>query len=825
MWLDQFQFAGFYVAVEKGFYKDIGLEVELKKYDLSMNIIEEVLNKNADFGTSSSSLIVDKSNGKDIVLLGSIFQSSPLILLALENSNINYIEDMKNKSLMITQEQQKFATFKSMLNSKGVRIDDLKVQEHSFNVDNLINRNTDLMLAYITNEPFILKEKGYKSKIFAPKDYGFDFYEGIIFTSKEFALNNPKLVKDFYSATIRGWEYAFENIDEVAKLIYEKYNPQNKTLKSLIYEANEMKKLVYDKHGKIGTITPERINLIINTYRVMGLLENHIDVDDLIYTDHLNNTIYLSNEEKLYLNKKEKISVCVDPNWMPLEKIENGKHIGISADYLKIIQENIQIPISLVPTKTWSESMEKGKNKECDIFSLLMPTPQRETYLNFTKSYLDIPLVLASKIDTPFINDLSHVRNKKLAIVKDYAYAELLKIKFPDINFIDVQNVQEGLSLVEKEKVYGFIGSLLTVGYQIQNNYIGQLKISAKFDETFKLGIAVRNDDLTLLTILNKAISNISEQQKQEIINKWISINLQKEVNYTFLNKVLVVLLIFIVIFVLIYREYLLKKLNKELLEKVAIEINKNEEKNRILIQQSRMASMGEMLENIAHQWRQPLSTISVCASGIEIKKELEQLSDEEFFQSIKHIKQSTTYLSNTIDDFRNFFSEEKTINKINLKELINRTLDLVSPSFNTHNIKVIKKVEDINFLSLENELVQVLMNILVNSKDALKLSKKPDEDRIILINAQKQDNNIVIEVKDNANGIDENIIDKIFEPYFTTKHQFNGTGIGLYMSKLLVEKHLKSSLKASNTSFEFDKNSHKGAIFTISIPLENEVA
>ncbi|NCB12693.1 MAG: diguanylate cyclase, partial [Erysipelotrichia bacterium] len=156
MWLDQFEFAGFYVALEKGFYKDVGLEVELKKYDPSMNILEEVLNKNADFGTSSSSLIVDKSNGKDIVLLGSIFQSSPLILLALENSNIDYIEDMKNKSLMITQEQQKFATFKSMINSKGVKIDDLKVLEHSFNVDDLINKKTDLMLAYITNEPFLL---------------------------------------------------------------------------------------------------------------------------------------------------------------------------------------------------------------------------------------------------------------------------------------------------------------------------------------------------------------------------------------------------------------------------------------------------------------------------------------------------------------------------------------------------------------------------------------------------------------------------------------------------------------------------------------------
>ena len=816
MWLDQFQFAGFYIAKEKGFYEDVGLDVELKKYNSSINVLDEVLNKRADFGTNSSSLIIDKSNGNDIVLLGSIFQSSPLILLALKDSKLQYLEDIKNKTLMISKEQQRFATLKSMLSSKGVELSDMKLIEHSYGVDDLINKKADVMLAYATNEPFLLKEKGYESTIFNPKDYGFDFYEEIIFTSKEFAKENPKLVKDFYKATIKGWEYAFENIDETVNLIYKKYNSQNKSLQSLHFEANEMKKLAYDKNGKIGTITPEKINLIVNTYRIMGAMNNKIDVNDLIYTNPLNDDFLLNDEEKRYLEKKERITMCVDPNWMPFEKIENNKLIGIAADYIKIIENKIKTPIVLIPTKTWSESIEKGKKRECDIFSLVMTTPEREKYLNFTKPFLNIPVVLASNINAPFIDNINQIKHEKLAIVKDYAYAEIFKIKFPNINFIDVVNVKEGLKKVEKGEVFGFIGSLATVGYEIQNNYIGQLKITGKFDETLDLAIASRNDEAILNTILNKAIEDIPSIQRQEILNKWISINYPKEVDY----KLLIPITIFLFILVLIYRQYLLKKLNKKLLDKVKLEIQKNEEKNRILIQQSRMASMGEMLENIAHQWRQPLSTISVCATGMEVKKKYNTLDDEEFFKSINHIKKSTQYLSNTIDDFRNFFSKDKILTKINISNVINKALDLVSTTFNSNKIVVVKHLEDINILSLENELIQVFMNIFINAKDALKEQKQ--EQPLLIITITKENGFLNIKIQDNANGIKEDIIDKIFEPYFTTKHKFKGTGIGLYMSKLLVEKHLNGSLLVSNKTFVYEEKEYFGAEFIISLPLEN---
>ena len=817
MWLDQFEFAGFYVAKEKGFYEKAGLDVEIKKYDNSTNVLNEVLEKRADFGLNSTSLIIQKSSEKDLVILGSIFQSSPLILLALKNSQINNLQDIKNKEIMITQEQYEFASLQSMLISENISLKEIKRIKHSFDVDDLINHKTDLMIAYTTNEPFILKEKGYESKIFHPKDYGFDFYEELLFTSKEFATNNPKLVKDFYDATLKGWYYAFENIEEVSQLIYEKYNPQNKSLDSLIFEANEMKKLVYDENKKIGTITKEKINLIINTYKVLGLMKNSVDIDDLIYTKHLNDSFLLTKEEQSYLTHKKELKICIDPDWMPFEEIRNNKHIGISADYIDIIKNKLNIPITLAPTKTWSESLKYAKEKACDIIPLIVKTQNRQKYLNFTTPYIKLPLVMAGGIEDSFIEDINQFKDKKIGISKDYAFEEILKAKYPQLNFVPVKNLKDGLEQIQKGNISGFIGNLTSIGITIQKDYIGQIKIIAKLDDNLEAGIASRKDEPLLNSILQKALDSIDLKQKEEIYNKWVYVNYQKEISYVFFNKIFALIIVLIIILVLVYRQYLLKQMNKELYKKVEIEMKKNEEKHRISIQQSRMASMGEMLENIAHQWRQPLSTISVVASGIELKKELNILNDEELDDALKHIKNATQYLSNTIEDFRNFFSKDKISSNINIRSTINKTIDLVSSTFAKEGITLVRNIQDINFASFENELIQVLMNILINAKDAL---ENKQSQKLIIIKVKQHKNNIIITIKDNAGGINEDIIDKIFEPYFTTKHQFNGTGIGLYMSKLISEKHLDGEIIVRNVSFEFNNTIYQGALFKIILPL-----
>lgn len=816
MWLDQFEFAGFYMAKEKGFYKELNLDVEFKKFDSQINLVDEVINGNSDFALNSSSLLIDKSKGKDIVILGAIFQSSPFVLLSLKQSNINSLDEIKNKRIMISNNQEKFITLQSMLKSQGLDTQKLNFIPHSFNVDDLINKKADLMSAYITNEPFILKEKGFESKIFYPKDYGFDFYENIIFTSENFIKNNPKLVKDFYDATIKGWHYAFDNIQESVRIIHKKYNPQNKSLDSLIYEANELKKLAFDKNKEIGTIDENRINLIYNLYKVMGLINSNIDLKELIYQRNFNN-LNLTQNEFYYLKNKNFISMCVDPSWMPFEKIEKGEHIGMASDYMKIIETKLNKEIRLIPTSSWTQSLDYVKDRKCDILSLAMSTKERENYLNFSNAYLKTPLVIATNLNTPFIENLNQIKNMNIGIIKDYAFGEILKNKYPNLNFIEVIDVEDGLKKVANETIDGFIDTLSTTAYHIQKQYIGQIKISGKFEESLNLSIASRNDEPLLNEIFNKVIDDIPQITKDKIFSQWVEINLHKEIDYKFLLNFLFLSILVVLIFLLIYRHNLLKRLNKQLDEKIAFEIAKNEEKNKILIKQSRMASMGEILENIAHQWRQPLSTILVVTTGMEVKKELNLLDDKELLESIAHIKNSVNYLSNTIDDFRSFLNEDKPKKEFSIESLIDKSLELMGTKYCKEKINYVKHIDNLNLVSLENELLQVILNILSNARDALKFSTR---NKLIIINAYRSENRVIISIKDSAGGINENIIDKIFEPYFTTKHKYKGTGIGLYMSKLLVEKHLDGSLEVQNSSFAFENENYEGAEFKISLPL-----
>ena len=815
MWHDQFQFAGFYMAKEKGFYKNTGLNVSFHKYTAKTNLTNRVLTKKSDFGTGSSSLIIDKSNGKEIVLIGSIFQSSPLMLLALANSRINSLEDIKNKRIMTVNNKQRFATLQAMLASKNVSTNEITFVEHTFDVKDLINNNTDFVQAYTTNEPFLLKELGYEARIFHPKDYGFDFYEELIFTSKEFAQNNPTTVRNFYEASIKGWEYAFDNINETAKIIFENYNPQNKSLESLLFEAKEMKKLVYNKDGKIGPITKEKIALIENTYRVMGLIEKPLDIDDLIYQEHIKSKNTLTKKELQILQEMKTIKMCIDPSWMPFESIEDGKHIGISADFIKLIENKINTKIELIPTKSWSESLELGKKRLCDIFSLIMPTEDRKLFLDFTKPYLEIPVVVASKLNNPFVNTISDLKGKQLAIVKDYAYANILKYKYPYLNIIEVENIEEGLEKIQNDEVYGFIGSLGTVGYHIQKEYIGQLKISGKFEETWSLSIGTRNDIPQLKSIFEKAINSIENTKKQAILNNWISVNYERGFDYNLLFKIIALIFIILFLVFLIYRQVLLKKLNENLRKKVADEIKKNNEQNQVMNQQAKLAAMGEMMGNIAHQWRQPLSLITITATGMKFKKELNSLDDKEFDDCIDQIVTSAKYLSNTIDDFRNFLNRNKPAFSFKTKQLVSKTLNLIDAQFKNNDIEIVLNVKDVEITTHENELIQVLINILNNAKDAL---ENKDYEKLILINIYEEKNSVFIQIQDNAKGIDEKIIPKVFEPYFTTKHQTQGTGIGLYMSKQMVHKTMKGNLKVENNSFIHEEKEYKGALFTIEL-------
>jgi signal transduction histidine kinase len=288
------------------------------------------------------------------------------------------------------------------------------------------------------------------------------------------------------------------------------------------------------------------------------------------------------------------------------------------------------------------------------------------------------------------------------------------------------------------------------------------------------------------------------------------------------LKNLLFIFLISIIIFVplFFYISFIIEKKFKKYKDSIQEHIDENQKQYKLLAQKSKLTAMGEMLANIAHQWKQPLSLITTSTSSIKLNKELGIKDDEFLYKSIDNIQINANHLAETINDFMDFFRPDKNKNKFFMKDVIAKTLKLLSSQFQAKKIEIIQQIQDISIISYERELLQVLLNIISNSKDAI--LENSIENGLIFIEIYKNENNVIIEIKDNAKGINENIKERIFEPYFTTKNKAQGTGIGLYMSQEIITKHMNGTIEVDNIQYEYNKQIEKGAIFKITLPISN---
>jgi signal transduction histidine kinase len=241
-----------------------------------------------------------------------------------------------------------------------------------------------------------------------------------------------------------------------------------------------------------------------------------------------------------------------------------------------------------------------------------------------------------------------------------------------------------------------------------------------------------------------------------------------------------------------------LKQLNRVLEKKVEEEVAKNRQKDYMLIQQGRQAAMGEMIGNIAHQWRQPLTTVSLLIQNLHESYSCGEFSKEFLDKTIEHALQVIQHMSQTIDDFRHFFKPDKEKTVFLPGDVIRKTISFVEPSMKYQNISIHLEADDNNSVAgYPNEFAQVLLNILSNARDAFAERKVAHPE--VVIKGFSRKSKTVVTITDNAGGISEDIMDKIFEPYFTTKELGKGTGVGLYMSKTIIEKHMDGKLSARN--------------------------
>ena len=278
-WKHQFQFAGYYAALHKGYYEEEGLNVTIKEAFNNMDIVDEVLSNNAQFGIGTSELILDFAKNKPISIIGVIFQHSPLAIMSL-NKNIKTIHDLAGKNIMI---ESGSADIYTLLKRENIDINSLKILPHTFNVQSLIENKVDAMSVYSIDEPYYLQQKELRYNIFSPREAGIDFYGDNLFTSQDMINLNPDIVEKFKRASFKGWKYAMSNQNEIIEIIMNNYNTQNKTKDYYNFEAMKMAELIYPEILEIGYMQEGRWEHIISIYKELGFLNKNIELEKFLY--------------------------------------------------------------------------------------------------------------------------------------------------------------------------------------------------------------------------------------------------------------------------------------------------------------------------------------------------------------------------------------------------------------------------------------------------------------------------------------------------------------------------------------------------------------
>jgi diguanylate cyclase (GGDEF)-like protein/PAS domain S-box-containing protein len=320
-----------------------------------------------------------------------------------------------------------------------------------------------------------------------------------------------------------------------------------------------------DLYFAIRNDWPEAISILNKGLASIPIVERNKLMQKWFTSIQEDKKIEFTIDEFAYLKNKKEITMCFDPNWMPYEKYENNKYTGMNSEYIKIFEESIGIPIRPIKTTSWKESIEFAKDRKCDILSLLKESPSRKKYLNFTTPYLNPSVVLVTKPNVYFIDDVQVLKTEKIGVVKGYASKDVLLQQYPHMKIIEVENIENGLKKVIQGELFGVIDALPTIAYRIQGEFIGQLKISAKVIDKWEMGIGVRNDDLILLNILNKAIEKLPKNIESTILNKYIGIKYEKGFDYTLFWQIFAVITAFAAFFYVKY--YIINNYNKKMKE------------------------------------------------------------------------------------------------------------------------------------------------------------------------------------------------------------------------------------------------------------------
>ncbi|MCK9211395.1 MAG: ABC transporter substrate-binding protein [Ignavibacteriaceae bacterium] len=873
-WKHQFQFAGYYAAQLKGFFKDEGLDVTILQGGAETNVIKDVLSGKAQFGVGVPDILLEKMNGAPVVLLASIFQHSPAIIISDENKNIETPSDLIGKKLAVVEKNGE-AQIKAILLKEGIPLDSVKFLHHSGSFKELLSGEIDALEAYVTIAPYYLKQKGITPSIIRPETYGVDFYGDLIFTSEDEVENNPKRVEAFRRASLKGWDYALKHTDEIINYILTfKDLDTIVTPRFLLNESAEIKKLIVPGFVEIGHTNNGRWQAIAETFKSLGMYKGDYSLKRFFYSPKLGVgedwfkvgvisfglilllTIIISfwvyqlkrivkkrtQELTSEIEQRERSEVLVKEKEASLRAIydsslqvhlllnKNGEIISYNKKANELAKKVFGKEINLcgksvadflpsTNTENFKEYFKRGLEGESFHFERLIQWENIEP-IWFDLLYLPVYEPSGELIGIS-LNAMEITEKKKTEKVQNALY-----------QISEAVNSSDNINTLYK-KIHDILKELMPVNnvficlYDVQKNIIQFPYFVDEYDtppepqpfvnlEKSLTGYVLKTGKELLADA--KLDQQLQEQGVLTLIGEptkiWLGVPLKVDET---------------VIGVIVVQDYHNEKTygepEKQILnfvsEQIALAIDKKkkEEELRQFAEELKNlnANKDKLFSIIAHDLRSPF--FALLGLGEILSNEIDSLTKDE-------IKKFSTDLYNAIYTQFKFLENilewarlqlgkiDFNPSKVNLYNNIVVVFNRLAGVAERKNIRLINEVDEtVMVYSDENVLQSILHNLISNG---IKFTRENGE---IKISSIQKDSFINIIVRDNGVGIKQEDLPKLFaiDQQYSQKGTANerGTGLGLVICKELVEKH--------GGKIWVESEAGKGTIFTFSIPISEK--
>ena len=598
-WKHSFQFAGFYMAKEKGFYKEVGLDVTLRELESKVDLVQSVVNREANYGVGDSALIYYKLQKQPIVLMMPILDHSPLALLTTRDDVKSLLDFKVYKKILINETSLKSPAILSMLYASGIDIKKLQPINDVFRAEDIARGELDLYTVYAPEQPYYLKKHHIKYQLFSPIDYGLDFYGDMLFTSNHELDNHFDRAVRFMDASKKGWQYAFEHIDETIRVIQRKYNSQHYSKDELLYQAYAYRRLA----SKSYKFDKQRIDTAKIIFQLLYKTKNNFSYADFVFNR------YIATKSEREFLKKHKVRCISTANWPPFNLVRNGEVVGVAIDYWHIVAEKLHIDNRCEKAQSFSEVLDAVKTKKADLTVSTSETPERKKYAIFSKEYAIFPIAVATKKGVTYTPDIEAIKEKSFALVKNHTATKLLLEKIPNLHYIETDTLQEALSLVERFEVDATAEILPVLAYTINSGDFNNLEITGMTELRFPVKFMIRKDYTELLSMINRVIDSIDEHTRKQIYDRWISVNVKTGYSQHQIDKFLLIGMV-VFFFFLLWIVILLLQIRKRKRVEAQLEKLANYDKLTSIYNRSKIDEFLKQQIEIVKRYHKPLSII-----------------------------------------------------------------------------------------------------------------------------------------------------------------------------------------------------------------------